>query len=349
MDNKDTEIDLIELFKTVWSEKKKIIKWAAIGALIGLVIAFSIPKQYDTVVKIAPESKTTSMMSGSMGGLAELAGIDLGGKSVDGVSAKIYPEIVTSAPFLLELAGIEVENEGERVSFFEYVTEQQKKAWWSYVISAPMKALGWVMGLFSEDNDSQDKALSLFEPTQSQLDYMGALKKMIVVTEDKKLGIFTIITTMQNPRIAAVIADSLLANLQGYMIDYKTAKTRSDLDANLARLDEARAKYYSADSLFAMAVDKNKNLVSQSAKIKLERMQNEKSLAFSIYQQLASQVELNKIALQENTPIATVIEPPSMAIRASSPNKMLMLIAFTFLGGLAASATVIGKQLLKKE
>lgn len=348
MENKETEIDIIELLKGIWAQKKKVVKWGLWGAVAGVIIAFSIPKQYETVVKIAPESKSTAGLGGSMGGLAALAGVDLEGKSVDGISSKIYPEILSSAPFLLELADIKVSDKGKEMSFFEYITKEQRSAWWSYVISAPMKAVGLVMGLFSDDKESRDRPLSLYEPTQEQLDYMGALRKMIVMTEDKKLGIFTIKTTMQDPKIAAIIADSLLSDLQSYMVDYKTAKARGDLDANLERLKDAKAKYYRADSLYASVMDKNQNLISQSAKMKIERLLEEKELAYSIYEQLSSQVEVSRMSLQENTPIATVIEPPSVPVRASSPKKAMLLIAFVFLGGLVASANVVVRQLVGK-
>lgn len=347
MDHIDTEIDLIELFKTVWSEKKKIIKWGALGALIGLVIAFSIPKEYETVVKIAPESKSESGgLSSSMGGLAELAGVSVGGKSVDGVSEKIYPEILKSAPFLLELANIQVENDSQKLSFFNYITKEQKSPWWSYIISAPIKAVGLVVGLFS-DRESKigGNEFSLFEPTQEQVGYVNSLRKSITIETDKKLGILTITTTMQDPKIAAVIADSVLSNLQNYMVEYKTTKMRNDLQANIARLSQARMNYYRADSIYAAVMDKNQNLISQTAKLKLDRLENEKIVAFDVYQQLALQVESSQVKLQENTPIATVIEPASVALKASSPKKMMILIAFTFLGAFAAMISVVIKSL----
>lgn len=347
MDNKDTEIDLIELFKTVWSEKKKIIKCGVLGALIGLVIAFSIPKEYETVVKIAPENKGESGgLSSSMGGLAELAGVGMGGQSVDGVSERIYPEILKSAPFLLELANIQVENGGEKLSFFNYITKEQKSPWWSYIISAPIKAVGLVVGLFSDRESKVDgNEFSLFEPNQGQVNYVNSLRTSITIEADKKLGILTITTTMQDPKIAAVIADSVLSNLQHYMVEYKTTKMRGDLEANITRLSQARANYYRADSIYAADMDKNQNLISRTAKLKLERLGNEKIVAFNVYQQLALQVESSQIKLQENTPIATVIEPASVALRASSPKKMMILIAFTFLGAFAAVISVVIKSL----
>ncbi len=52
----EKEIDLLELASTLWKQKKKLIKWSLCGALVGLVVAFSIPKEYTTSVKLVPES-----------------------------------------------------------------------------------------------------------------------------------------------------------------------------------------------------------------------------------------------------------------------------------------------------
>ena len=40
------EIDLLELAKKIWAKRRFIIKYALIGAVAGLVIGFSLPKEY---------------------------------------------------------------------------------------------------------------------------------------------------------------------------------------------------------------------------------------------------------------------------------------------------------------
>lgn len=345
MENKEKEIDVIELIKVVWSRKKLLIRWGVIGAVAGLIIAFSIPKQYETVVKIAPEggNKTTTG-SNSLGALAELGGFS-SVRTNDGISEKIYPEIIGSTPFILEFADIMVDVKGDQITFYDYMTKEQKAPWWSYVMQLPLKAIGAVVGLFSDEKEDVVEELSIFKPTPRQKSYVSAVKNRILVDVDKKMGFITLTTTMQDPLIAAVISDSVLSNLQKYMLEYRTAKNRQDLDVNIQRLEDVKNKYYFADSLYAASLDRNHGLISQSAKMKVERLLGERTLAFSVYQQLAAQVEMNKVKLQESTPIATVIEPASVAIRASSPKKSLILIAFTFLGAFGAAMVVVVKKI----
>ena len=38
----EAEIDLLELAQKLWAERKLILKWCGIAAIVGLVVAFSI-------------------------------------------------------------------------------------------------------------------------------------------------------------------------------------------------------------------------------------------------------------------------------------------------------------------
>lgn len=76
----EQEIDLIELAQKVWADRKMLYKVCGIAAVIGLIVGFSIPKEYSTEVTLAPES-ASKVNAGSMGALAAMAGINLGGLS----------------------------------------------------------------------------------------------------------------------------------------------------------------------------------------------------------------------------------------------------------------------------
>lgn len=350
MENKEKEIDLIELVHTVWEQKSKLCKWGAVGLVAGIIIALSMPKEYKTVVQIAPEG-TTQNGQGQMGGIAAMMGVNIGGTATAGVTEKIYPEIVKSTPFLLEFANIEVQNkDNQKMSLFEYLSKEQKAPWWSYIISAPMNAVGWVKGLLSADktqNEAGD-SIDIFNLSGELREFTTNLSSRIAVEDDKKTSIFKVSAKMQDPLISAVVADSLVSKLQRYMTSYRTSKARADLEMNQKMLDEARQQYYVADEIYATSMDRNQNLVMQSAKVKIERLQNERDLAFSVYQQLATQVEMSKVKLQEETIIATIIEPASVPLIADSPNKKMIVIAFTFLAVFAAAGVIVVKSLWAK-
>ena len=53
----EQEIDLIELAQKLWKERKFLLKGCGIAVVVGLIVAFSIPKEYTTTVKLAPETQ----------------------------------------------------------------------------------------------------------------------------------------------------------------------------------------------------------------------------------------------------------------------------------------------------
>ena len=53
----EQEIDLIELAQKVWASRKLVFKACGIAALVGLVVAFSIPREYSTSVTLAIAEK----------------------------------------------------------------------------------------------------------------------------------------------------------------------------------------------------------------------------------------------------------------------------------------------------
>ena len=97
----DQEIDLIELAQKLWQGRRMIVKWCLAGALAGLVIGFSIPKEYTVTVKLAPEIQGGKTSLGGLSSLASMAGINVGSmNSADAMSPELYPDIVQSVPFM---------------------------------------------------------------------------------------------------------------------------------------------------------------------------------------------------------------------------------------------------------
>lgn len=95
------EIDLLDLMKKIWARRIFVLKAAGIGAIAGLIIAFSIPKEYTTTVKMAPEG-INATKGGGMADLAALAGFDLSsgsGNNVDGINLMLYPDVSQQHPF----------------------------------------------------------------------------------------------------------------------------------------------------------------------------------------------------------------------------------------------------------
>ena len=142
------EIDLLDLMKKIWARRIFVLKAAGIGAIAGLIIAFSIPKEYTTTVKMAPEG-INATKGGGMADLAALAGFDLSsgsGNNVDGINLMLYPDVVNSTPFMVDLSQIPVQGKKmpATMSLYDYVDTQLSSPWWKYLLAVPGKIIGWI-------------------------------------------------------------------------------------------------------------------------------------------------------------------------------------------------------------
>lgn len=318
----DKEIDLIEITREILKEKKKLILYGFIAGVVGIIIAFSLPREYSVRITAVPEGKSQSSSSSSMSGIASMMGLNIGKTNTGGITVLLYPEIVSSTPFLMELSTLEITTgDGVQMPLYEYLLENQKKPWWSYIFG--------VFGIFSSDKEP----VAFQESIKSQESYFAAIRKLLSMDLDDKTSSIVLSVTMQDPQVALTVAESAMSILKEFIIDYNTRKSSEDLVSSQKMADEAKQNYYRADSLYAAAVDQNRNLVSQSAIIKLEKLQNERDLSYTIYQQFATKVELGRVQLLEDTPVVTIVQPAILPTKPASPNKKLIVIAFAFLGG----------------
>lgn len=340
----EKEIDLLALANKIWVNKKFILKALGVGFVIGLIIAFSIPKEYTTTVILTPESKSTA--SGNMGSLAALAGINM--NSVVGedalASPELYPSVISSTPFLRGLLNIKVIDlkMGIDTTLYGYMNDYQSAAWWSYILKAP----GLLKGLFSSekidmnDNNSNTRIIS-----EEEQNILNNLTDRLTISSDKKTGVTTIEVMMQSPEISAYLADTVTSYLQSYIIDYRTQKARKDLAYSEKLYEESKADYYKTQAALATYIDGNMNVVSAKYRTTQERLQNEASLAFTIYNQMAQQLQMAKVKVQDTTPVFTVIQPAVEPLFPSKPSKKMVIIGVLFFSIILSSLWILRKDL----
>lgn len=356
-ENNNKNIELIEDFKKIlgfikilWSERKLFYKTCGCAVVLALVIAFSVPKRYTVEVALAPESGS-SMDMGGLSSLASMAGINIGAMgSEDAIVPDLYPMIVHSKDYLIRLFDIPVTTmDGElSTTYYDYLLEHQKIAWWGY----PMKGLGELMKLISPAKEDSLPMLNgkrnYMFLTNKERGVINMLQTHIVCNVDKKNGIIRMQVTEQDPLIAAVIADSVRAALNDFIIEYRTNKARQDYHYMNNLYLEAKAEYMRTQAAYTSFADANLNLNSARAQSKRDDLEKEMQLAYNVYSQLANQLQLVKAKIQESTPAYTVIESATVPERASSPKKLLLLVAFVFLAGVGTTGWIFYKRMTGK-
>ena len=332
----EIEIDLVDIFRKIIAIRRKLYKAIGVGFIIGMIVAVSIPKQYTVKVTLSPE------MGSSKGGngLAGLAASFLGssattGEVSDALNASLSSDIVSSTPFLLELLDMKVALSDERtdITLMDYL-DRQSSPWWNYVIGLPGMVIGGVKSLFnSDDNDnSLNKVKSgTIELTKEEGIKVNVLKKNISASVDKKTAITSVSVTLQDPKVTAVVTDSVVHKLQECIVGYRISKAEEDCIYLEKLYKERQQEYYVAQKKYADYVDTHDNLILQSVRAEQERLQNDMNLAYQVYSQVANQLQVARAKVQEEKPVFAVIEPAVVPQHASSIGLRIYVLLFIFL------------------
>ena len=98
----DDEIDLRELFRVLWAGKWLIVGITFAAAVVSIIVALMLPNIYRAEALLAPNDQESagglSTLAAQYGGLASLAGIDLGGAATDKTALGL--EILRSRRFI---------------------------------------------------------------------------------------------------------------------------------------------------------------------------------------------------------------------------------------------------------
>lgn len=140
----------------------------------------------------------------------------------------------------------------------------------------------------------------------------------------------TVAVTLQNPRVAAVVADSVVKKLQEYIIDYRTFKAKEDCLYLEKLFKERQQEYYVAQKKYADYMDSHDNIILQSVRAEQERLQNDMSLAYQVYSQVASQLQVARAKVQEEKPVFAVVEPAVVPLNPSGTSKKIYILALSF-------------------
>ncbi|WP_270318488.1 chain-length determining protein [Bacteroides thetaiotaomicron] len=324
------------IFRKIIAIRKKLYKAIGIGFIIGIIVAVSIPKQYTVKVTLSPEMGSSK----SGNGLAGLAASFLGSSATtgdvsDALNASLSSDIVSSTPFLLELLEMKVTLSDERtnVTLMDYL-DRQSSPWWIYVIGLPGKVIGSVKSLFNSndtDNSINNVKYGTIELTKEEGIKISVLKKNIAASVDKKTAITSVSVTLQDPKVTAVVADSVVHKLQEYIIGYRISKAEEDCIYLEKLYKERQQEYYVAQKKYADYVDTHDNLILQSVRAEQERLQNDMSLAYQVYSQVANQLQVARAKVQEEKPVFAVLEPAVVPQQPSGMGKKVYILLFIFL------------------
>lgn len=350
----DQEINLIDIFKKIYKERKIITKISFLSALIGIIYSLSLTSQFTSSTTFIPQlsSKTkTGSNSSSLSSLASLAGINLGSmQSSAEFPPTLYPQVVQGAKFKLDLLASKVNLNGQELSIREYYKSNESTIDFigtlkKYTIGLPSTILSFFndQDKFIEEN-SYDYENQILKTSYEDKDFFKTISNTIALAVNSKEGFITLSVTDRNKKISAqitVIAQSLL---QDHIISYKNQSSKEVLEFSLIQYNEKKSSFEILQDQTAIFSDKNQNITSSLYQNKLNRLENEVNIAQSIVQQLASQVELAKLQVNKSTPVFTIIKPVTIPFERSAPKRTNIVIIYTLIGLLLSVIYILFKE-----
>lgn len=241
--------------------------------MAGVVIGFSQPKKYKVEVSLSPESGISG--TSGLSGIASMFGLGNAstGFGEDALTFNMFPEIVKTNPFALEMLQIPIQTQkGDCVILYDYL-DTEKKPWWSHIMGAPGILIGGIKSFFKEEQKDSIRAIDSFRLTPEQSGRIGMLKKVLEVETDKKSNMTKVTVSLQDPLAAAIVADSAVHKLQEYITDYRTRKAKQDYDFQLSLCEQYKKEYFEAQQEYAKFADANRNVILQTVTSEKERLQ----------------------------------------------------------------------------
>ena len=194
----EDEIDLRELFNTIWMHKYKIMMFTFILTSLTIIYTLSVPNSYKSSVVLAPQDQSsTSSSLGGLSALAGMAGVSLGGGNMDAYNS--LNTVINDYGFQKML--VEKYNLSEKLS-----------------PKAMDKNLVFALGVrtfydfFHSNNKKDDRSKDEIE-----YDTIKKLKKIVSISSDKKSGAITLSVVLPDRFLAKKLLEIYLSESTNYL------------------------------------------------------------------------------------------------------------------------------------
>ncbi|WP_321996239.1 Wzz/FepE/Etk N-terminal domain-containing protein [Draconibacterium orientale] len=348
----EDEIDLIALAKTLWDNRKFIMITVAIFMVLGVAVALLTPKEYTASTTVVPQISDSKAKLGGLSSLAAMAGFNLndmtGGNTQ--LSPMVYPQILNSVPFQLELMNTPFHFPGQQdsLSIYTYYTEVKETGFLEGLKKYTVGLPGVIMKAIKGDNETAnvEKANNGYITlTEEQDEVREMLSEKLKLEVNDKDGFLTLSASTLDAELAAQVTTKALQMLQRYITAYKIEKATAQLKFIEERYNDNKKEFEKAQAALAEFRDKNKNVTSALARTQEERLQSDYQLAFDVYSGLAQQLEQARIQVKEDTPVFSVLKPVTVPLEDNASG-ITTLIIYTLLGGIVGVGWIFGKEFI---
>lgn len=359
VEQEEEGIDIMALLRGLWDGRKTIIICLVIFIALGVVAALTMKRTYTVRTVMVPQ--LNSKQNSSLGSLAALAGIDLGMQTAaSDLSPLVYPEIVKSVPYRLELmhTPLHYKKCDHPISMFDYaISGIEKPGLFFYVkkytIGLPGVIINAIRGpqpdvVYGYAMGSADTvAIKPIVVTAKEQKMLDVFDRIVSLDVNKKEGYITLTVNGVEPVQTAELAIKAQQLLQDLLTRFRVEKSESELTYIQARYNEIKKENDHYQEQLAAIKDRTKNVMNSRDEIEKDRIQAKYNVSNAIYNEMAKQLEQAKMQVKRDTPAYAIIQPVTIPMKPSN-SRAKTLIVWTFFGFIVGCGIVIGKGYMPK-
>jgi len=268
------------------------------------VIVLLIPSQYTAETSILPDLEKNKLLGlAGASDLAAVTGLNIGEAPV----SKLYPVMVKSARILSE------------VLYTKYKTSE-------FPDSVDLIRFWGI----KKRNEAEkfEKALDL-------------LRDRMEVSFDNRLGTLSLKVSMEEPGLAADVANRATSELDIYTRTKKRTSVTAQREFIEMRLKDVASALASVEDSLRSFREKNRRVADSPQLVLMQgRLERAVQINSTIFIELKKQVEIAKIEEIKNVPIINVLDPARVPVASSSPQKLADIV-FAFLLSLGTSVVAV--------
>ena len=345
-------VDVYKLYKIIVAHKRQIFISTISFLMVGVIIAFTSRTEYTIEIEAIPLSGTTK---GGLSGMLPSALSALGANvnlsvldNPDIVSTSVYPDLLNSKPFKLELlkSPVKFERPDTTLPLSVYLEKYQPFSLPGFIVTSITKFPSKISRMINKQAfPTPDKASSAeiltFDRQMEDLFY--EIDKRIRIKVDQVNNLIKLTIKLPDKKGVANLGKIVIERLNDAIISYKIQKAKNDAEFIEKRYNEAYAKFVKAQMNLSAFRDQNKSIITASAKAIEERLVMEFNIAYNVCNSLALQLEQAQIKIQENKPVLQIIDPPYVPNYKSGPKRILIIVVFSLLGFVTGCIYVVLK------